>query len=277
MNTTQPIEAICKANLAGYQRGLAIGPGLPAGTVAEMVKTYVNEELAAAFRTGFEAGQKAPAVVSMRVVHKLLDEAGVPFPVRFGAPTPVHARGSIAWRVRLLLGNLERAKFLLAAIATGSDAAVDQALTDIEASAPDYPARPERTTADRIRVFVGHSYGEEQNDSSGDLLSSGQNAAPPLNGLILDSYAAAAKMDPPLDAAQALADACRALEDARRTLAARGHTYVRGNLTTGRAEEASVAQCISIMADELKRARTALHAAGISIAPANLEATPHVG
>ncbi|MFA7329820.1 MAG: hypothetical protein WC326_01985 [Candidatus Delongbacteria bacterium] len=48
MNITQPIEDICKACLAGYQCGLVRGPG----------NTYVNNELAAAFRIGFEAGRK---------------------------------------------------------------------------------------------------------------------------------------------------------------------------------------------------------------------------
>lgn len=48
MNTTQPVEDICKACLAGYQCGLVRGSG----------KTYVNNELAAAFRTGFEVGRK---------------------------------------------------------------------------------------------------------------------------------------------------------------------------------------------------------------------------
>ncbi len=60
MSTTQPIEDICKACLAGYERGLVTPPGLSMD-IWEDHPIYVNEELAAALRIGFEAGRKAAA------------------------------------------------------------------------------------------------------------------------------------------------------------------------------------------------------------------------
>jgi hypothetical protein len=59
MNTTQPIEDICRACLAGYHQGLLLPPDGQVGDAVErMVREYVNEELAAACRIGLEAGQR---------------------------------------------------------------------------------------------------------------------------------------------------------------------------------------------------------------------------
>lgn len=65
MSTTQPIEDICRASLAGYHLGLLLPPNGKVGyTVERMVKEYVNEELAAACRIGLEAGRKEAQTAS---------------------------------------------------------------------------------------------------------------------------------------------------------------------------------------------------------------------
>lgn len=205
MNTTQPIEDICKACLAGYQRGMAIGSGLSAGTIEEMVEAYVNEELAAAFRIGFEAGQDAQLPSAIRAVHTLLDAAGVPIPTD-PIHTPANDPTGLAWRVHNLQGNLERAKFLLAAMATGDAATVVQALDDIDAGTDDSDtgAHPvtggqAKPTAQRIQAFLDACYGEDVLAGCLKGLSEGRDKVITIRGLILDGYKDVAKKNFPLD------------------------------------------------------------------------------
>lgn len=62
MSTTQPIEDICRAHLAGYHCGQLARPRVTASDVEAFAREkYVNEELATAFRLGMEEGQKPAA------------------------------------------------------------------------------------------------------------------------------------------------------------------------------------------------------------------------
>lgn len=62
MSTTQPIEDICRAHLAGYHYGQLVRPRVTASDMEAFAKAkYANEELATAFRLGLEEGQKPAA------------------------------------------------------------------------------------------------------------------------------------------------------------------------------------------------------------------------
>lgn len=70
-DTSQPaplarIEDICRAYANGRERGLAVDPSTAQTFLEEIVKVYTNEELATAFRLGYEAG-RAAAEVNQRI------------------------------------------------------------------------------------------------------------------------------------------------------------------------------------------------------------------